>query len=123
MQLIFTLIHKAWLFVIYLVSLVLSTFWVQDIFDHILAEKIKSSKITKRFKPLSGKDMIADLFTRTKIMVIFVITCQVISFCLSGPLAAGFEIFNQGLLIAFYCFEYKTAALGVDTQRGIQLFE
>jgi hypothetical protein len=27
------------------------------------------------------------------------------------------------LLTAFYCFEYKTAAAGVDSQRGILMFE
>jgi hypothetical protein len=33
------------------------------------------------------------------------------------------EIFTQALLTAFYCFEYKTAAAGVDTPTGLTLFE
>ena len=75
---------------IYLVSLVLSTFWIQDIFDHLIAEKLKTSKTKLKLRPLKGKDVLSDLFTRTKIMVIFVLACQVISFCLSGPLSALF---------------------------------
>jgi len=68
------------------------------------------SKIKLQLKPLKGKDVLVDLFTRTKIMIVFVITSQIISFCLSGLLAAIFEVFTQALLTAFYCFEYKTAA-------------
>jgi hypothetical protein len=30
---------------------------------------------------------------------------------------------TQSLLIAFYCFEYKTAAACIDTQTGLGLFE
>lgn len=72
---------------------------------------------------MGTKDVLKDLFTRTQIMVIYVIACQVVTFCLSGPLAAVFEIVNQSLLTAFYCFEYKTAASGVDTKSGLKIFE
>lgn len=33
------------------------------------------------------------------------------------------ELVTQSLLHAFYCFEYKTAAAGIDTPRGLAFFE
>jgi hypothetical protein len=64
-QLVITSIHKIWILSIYLVSLVLSTFWVQEIFDHTMTEKIKLTKSKIKFQPLSGKDVLVDLMMRT----------------------------------------------------------
>ena len=35
------LVHNAWVLFIYIATLVLTTFWVQDIFDHLMEVKIK----------------------------------------------------------------------------------
>jgi len=116
-------IHQAWLLMIYLVSLVLSTFWTQDIFDHLMEVKIKKSGQKVNFKPMKGKDIAVDLISRTVVITVFVVSSQIVCLCLSKPLSALLEIFTQSLLTAFYCFEYKTAAAGVDTPTGLHLFE
>lgn len=33
------------------------------------------------------------------------------------------ELVTQSLLISFYCYEYKTAAAGIDTSHGLAMFE
>jgi hypothetical protein len=64
---------------------------------------------------MSGKDVLVDLLSRTVIVLIYVVTCLVASKMVVWPLSAAIEIFSSSLLTAFYCFEYKTAAAGVDT--------
>lgn len=43
--------------------------------------------------------------------------------CLSPPIAILLEILTQSLLTAYYCYEYKTAAAGIETKNGIKIFE
>ena len=67
--------------------------------------------------------MIYDLFTRTIIVVIFSVSCVAATKLTVWPVTMLIEILTQSLLTAFYCFEYKTAAAGVDTTTGLIIFE
>lgn len=116
------LIHTAWLLMIYIVTLVLSTFWVQDIFDHMMSGMAKKNP-SLNWQPMAGKDVLVDLISRTVIVVIYAVGCLVASQCMAWPLTAVIEILTQSLLTAFYCYEYKSVAAGVDTMRGILMFE
>ena len=69
------------------------------------------------------KDVLADLITRTVVVVTFLLSIQITQFCLSKTFGDLLEIASQALLVSFYCFEYKTAASGVDTPTGLILFE
>jgi hypothetical protein len=72
---------------------------------------------------MSGKAVIYDLFTRTIIVVIFSVSCVAATKLTVWPVTMLIEILTQSLLTAFYCFEYKTAAAGVDTTTGLMIFE
>ena len=79
------LAHNSWVMFIYIATLVLTTFWVQDIFDHLMDVKIKQiqsngddKKLLNRVKfvPMTPKDLISDLFARTVIITIYILLCQ-----------------------------------------------
>jgi Etoposide-induced protein 2.4 (EI24) len=76
-----------------------------------------------QWRPMSGKAVIYDLFSRTIIVVIFSVSCLAGKKLTVWPLTVLIEILTQSLLTAFYCFEYKTAAAGVDTTTGLMNFE
>ena len=42
--------HFCWTLFIYIVTLIFSTFWVQDIFDFLMSEKIKQMKLAASAK-------------------------------------------------------------------------
>ena len=126
------LTHYSWVMFIYIATLVLTTFWVQDIYDHLMDLKIKQiqkqkdgDKILKRikFKPMEPKDLVSDLVARTVIITIYLVICSVLQSVTVSWLGTVIELITQSLLIAFYCFEYKTAAAGIDTPSGLALFE
>lgn len=123
LQTVISLIHNAWLLLIYVISLVLSTFWTQDIFDHLMAKKIKEIKLNVVFNNMGRKEILIDLISRAVVIVVYLIAAQVVCACVAKPIAAFVEIMTQALLISFYCFEYKSAAEGVDTPTGLILFE
>jgi len=114
---------------IYIATLILSTFWVQDIFDYLMEQKISKLKEEGgevsliRFQPMSAKQLASDLVGRTMQITIYIILCNLICAAATPSVGAFVEILTQSLLISFYCFEYKTAAAGIDTPVGLALFE
>jgi len=72
---------------------------------------------------MTPKDLMGDLVARTVIITIYMILCQLLCAVTKPWLATIIELATQSLLIAFYCFEYKTAAAGIDTPTGLNLFE
>ncbi len=40
LRIFFSLIYNAWILIIYIIAMTLSTFWVQDIFDELIAIKL-----------------------------------------------------------------------------------
>ena len=77
------LVHNSWVMFIYIATLVLTTFWVQDIFDHLMDLKIKQiqergdgEKLNRiKFTPMTPKDLLSDLFARTIIITIYLTLC------------------------------------------------
>ena len=76
-----------------------------------------------KFKPMPPKDLLSDLFARTIIITIYLMLCAFLQKVTVTWFATIIELVTQSLLIAFYCFEYKTAAAGIDTPHGLALFE
>ena len=81
------LTHYSWVMFIYIATLVLTTFWVQDIYDHLMDLKIKQiqkqkdgDKILKRIKftPMEPKDLVSDLVARTVIITIYLVICSLL---------------------------------------------
>lgn len=72
---------------------------------------------------MSGKDVAGDLVGRTLIIAIFISICNILCFITIPFVANLIQIISQALLFSFYCFEYKTAAAGIDTAIGLALFE
>ena len=60
---------------------------------------------------------------RTVIITIYLLLCQFLCAVTVPWLSTIIELVTQSLLISFYCFEYKTAAAGIDTPVGLALFE
>jgi hypothetical protein len=56
-------------------------------------------------------------------VVIYAMMCLVMTSLSVWPLTAFIEIFTQSLLTAFYCYEYKSVAAGMDTKTGLLTFE
>lgn len=84
-----SILHFCWNLGIYLVTLIFSTFWVQDIFDFLMAEKIKDMKAAAsekgdreaikiinqldliKFQPMTTSQLLGDLVARTVIIGVF----------------------------------------------------
>lgn len=88
-----------------------------------MTSKIKKNGLKINFKPMTGRDVLVDLVERTVVILIYQVSSQVLCMCVSWPIAAVIEIFAQGLLVSFFCFEYKTAAAGIDTPTCLNIFE
>lgn len=83
------ILHFCWSLGIYLVTLVFSTFWVQDIFDFLMAEKLKDMKAAAlqkgdkeaikiikqldliKFQPMTTTQLLGDLVARTVVIAVF----------------------------------------------------
>ena len=76
-----------------------------------------------KFVPMPPKGLLSDLFARTIIITIYILLCTFLQKVTVEWFSALIELVTQSLLIAFYCFEYKTAAAGIDTEHGLALFE
>ena len=72
---------------------------------------------------MTPKDLLSDLFARTIIITIYLLLCTFLQKVTVTWFSTLIELVTQSLLIAFYCFEYKTAAAGIDTPHGLALFE
>ena len=70
-----------------------------------------------------AKDLISDLFARTVIITIYIWLCQFLAAVTKPWTSTLIELVTQSLLMSFYCYEYKTAAAGLDTPTGLALFE
>jgi hypothetical protein len=75
--LISSVLHQLYTLFIYTVTLVLSTFWVQDIFDHLLAGYQKKNP-TEKWQPIGGSQMLVDLIARTILVITYAILCSLI---------------------------------------------
>lgn len=76
-----------------------------------------------KFTPMTPKDLVSDLVSRTIIITIYLLISQFLCSITVSWVSALIELLTQSLLIAFYCFEYKTAAAGIDTPNGLAMFE
>jgi len=76
-----------------------------------------------KFTPMTPKDLASDLFARTIIITVYLLMCSILCSVTVPWLSTLIELVTQSLLISFYCFEYKTAAAGIDTPSGLALFE
>ena len=96
--------------------------------------KLKIKQIEKRadkdklfqevkFTPMTTKDLMSALFARTVIITIYILLCQFLQNVTVPWFSTLVELITQSLLIAFYCYEYKTAAAGIDTPKGLAMFE
>lgn len=124
-----------------MVTLVFSTFWTQDVFDFLMAEKIKDMKIIAqkngdkeainvikqlgliKFTPMNPTQTISNMAVRAIIIASFLIVSSIIQWTNHSKIATFIELTSQSLLIAYYCFEYKTAAACLDTTTSLNLFE
>ena len=88
-----------------------------------MAAKIKKLGMNVKFKPMTGKDVLVDLIGRTIVIMVFNFCRLLLGICLNPLLATVVQILTESLLVSFYCFEYKTAAAGVDTPTGLSIFE
>jgi len=95
------LTHYSWVMFIYIATLVLTTFWVQDIYDHLMDLKIKqiqkepnADKILSKikFKPMEPKDLVSDLVARTVIITIYLVMCSTLQSITVSWVAALIEL-------------------------------
>jgi len=71
---------------------------------------------------MTGRDILVNLVERTIVILIYQVSSQILCLCVSWPIAAAVEIFTQGLMVSFFCFEYKTSVAGIDTPTGLNIF-
>ena len=85
--------HFSWTLTIYLFTLILSTFWVQDIFDDLMQKKLKKLKDKNQliegvnFEPMTAKDVACDLVGRTLIIAIFISICNILCLITISPVS------------------------------------
>ena len=72
---------------------------------------------------MTTKDVLSDLVSRTVIITIYLLLCRFLCNVTVPWLSTVIDLVTQSLVHAFYCFEYKTAAAGIDTPHGLALFE
>lgn len=118
--LITLLYYTCWLYPVYIVSFVLTTFWVQDIFDaafkHFYQGKVTPSP------PLSPAEFLSYLVRRIVVIAIFMAQCTLFAY-LPFPFGRTIEIMHYCLLYSYYCFEYLTVALNIGLTESIKMFE
>ena len=76
-----------------------------------------------KFTPMTPKDLLSDLFARTVIITIYILLSSFLCSVTVPWFSTFVELLTQSLLLAFYCFEYKTVAASIDTLHGLVLFE
>ena len=122
---VFTVFYYAlWIFPLYVASLVLSTFWVQDIFDEayrIAAKEQQVQEAKNKRKPLpvaKRRGTITSRVSEEIVRFLLVLGFLVQTFALSlVPLFGDLlKIMHLSWLYSFYCFEYKICALGFTTR-------
>ena len=114
------LCNLLWLYPVYIVSFVLTTFWVQDIFDAAFAH-FYGSKL-RRLQPLTLAQLLSYLVRRIVMIAIFQIQCALLSL-LPFPIGRLIEIVHYSLLHSYYCFEYITMALNMGLDKSVEVFE
>jgi len=114
------LYYICWLYPVYIVSFVLTTFWVQDIFDEAFKHFYKGT--TAQSKPLTPAEFVSYLVRRIVMIAIFLIQCMVFTY-LPFPFGRIIEIMHYSLLYSYYCFEYITMALNKGLAESIEMFE
>ncbi len=142
LRLIMNVIYNGWIFMIYIVSMTLTTYWAQDIFDELIVTKLQRHlnakspiknpgqhlKEIQRLDPkLSAKERGIDLIQRTFIITLYLVLTSLITYVVRSSLGKFFgaiiEIFFYSVLNAYYCYEYKTSAMEMDVMTSIELFE
>ena len=115
------LYYMFWLYPIYIVSFVLTTFWVQDIFDAAFKHFYKG-KAMPHYKSLSPAEFVSYLVKRIVMIGIFIIQCILFSYLPFG-IGSIIEMMHYSLLCSYYCFEYITIALNINLAESVIMFE
>lgn len=116
------LYYLCWIFPLYITSMVLSVFWIQDIFDEAYRISNQNKKDKLKLRKANILDTMANLVFRKGIMFIYLFQTMIISqlpFYLGDVLSVIF----YSWLYSYYCFEYKIFALNLNTEESIQVFE
>ena len=114
------LFNLLWLYPVYVMSFVLTTLWVQDIFDasfkHFYGNKYRP------LQALSLPQLISYLLNRIIMIGFFQIQSSLFSL-LPFPFGKLLFFIHCSLLHSYYCFEYITAALNMRLKTTIEIFE
>ena len=102
--------------------MILSLFWIQDIFDEAYNISNKEKEVKLKLKKSSFLDTMANMIFRKGIMIIYLAQVMVVSYI---PFYIGdiLSVVLLSWLYSYYCFEYKIFALRLNTIESIQVFE
>lgn len=64
---------------------------------------------------MTTTQLIGDLVARAVVIAVFLTISGLMQWTQHRYIATIIELMTQSLLIAFYCYEYKTAAACIDT--------
>ena len=85
--------------------------------------KYKKKNPDLNWVPIGGIYVYVEQVKRAGVIVMFVVSSMLLMILFDWPLTALVEIFTQSILTAYYCYEYKTAAAGIELNNGILMFE
>ncbi len=114
------LYYVFWLYPVYIVSFVLTTFWVQDIFDESFKHFYKG-KVTP--SPALTPAQFVSYLVRRIVMIGLVLVQSTMFGCLPFPLGRVAELIHFSLMYSYYCFEYLTMAQNVGLDQSVEMFE
>ena len=102
--------------------MILSLFWVQDIFDETYKISNKKNKVKLKLRKVSLFDTMANMIFRKGIMFIYLAQTMLLGLI---PYHVGdvLSIIFLSWLYSYYWFEYKIFALNLNTEESIQVFE
>ena len=102
--------------------MILSLFWVQDIFDETYKISNEKHKVKLKLRKISFFDTIANMIFRKGIMFIYLAQTMILGLI---PYYIGdiLSVIFLSWLYSYYCFEYKIFALNLNTEESIQVFE
>ncbi|CAI2376374.1 unnamed protein product [Moneuplotes crassus] len=121
-SLLLPLYYLFWIFPLYVLSMVLSLFWIQDIFDEAYEISNRKREVKVKLAKISFFDTVANMIFRKGIIIIYMIQVMIVSYL---PLYIG-DVCSVILfcwLYSYNCFEYKIFALRLNTMESIQVFE
>ena len=113
--------YICWLYPVYIISFVLTTLWVQDIFDAAFKHFYKG-KAASVSKPLTMAQFAAYMVKRFVMISFFLVQCSLLSYLPYG-IGRVLEAMHYSLLYSYYCFEYITMALNRGLAESVEIFE